>query len=57
MNGAATDFILANKGEPAKGFKTTLPSLVSLTTKLLEHPGQHSGENISITRDMTQPTD
>lgn len=49
---AADDFTLSAKGEPARGYITTIPSIVRLIAQLLENPSLHVHESVSITKDM-----
>ena len=51
--GDASDFVLTFKGETAKGYETTLGSVVNLIVRLLDSPDLYSRESVSITRDMT----
>ena len=48
--GAKDDFVLTVKGEPAKGYITTIPSLVKLAVELIENEGLYTQGSISITR-------
>ena len=51
--GDASDFVLTFKGEQAKGYETTLSSVVNLAVELLDNPGLYSRMSVSITKDMT----
>ena len=53
-NGAADDYVLTVKGEPAKGYITTLPSVMKLATRLIEDETLYSRESVSVTQDMTK---
>ena len=52
--GAEDDFVLSVKGEPAKGYVTTIPSLVKLALQLMEEDTLYSRESVSITRNAVQ---
>lgn len=52
--GAENDFILTLKGEPAKGYITTIPSLVNFAVQLIQDETMYSRENICITKDATK---
>lgn len=45
------DFVLSVKGEPAKGYITTIPSLVKLAVQLISDENLYIRESVSITRD------
>lgn len=49
--GEENDFVLSVKGEPAKGYITTIPSLVKLAVQLISDENLHIRESVSITRD------
>ena len=49
--GEETDFVLSVKGEPAKGYITTIPSLVKLAVQLISDENLYIKESVSITRD------
>lgn len=51
--GDATDFVLTFKGEDAKGYETTLDSVVNLAIELLDNPNLYSRKSVCITKDMT----
>lgn len=53
-DGDENDFVLSVKGEPAKGYITTLPSLVKLAVQLILDENLYSKESISITQEATQ---
>lgn len=50
--GAETDFVLTKKGEPAKGYITTIPSLIAFVKQLLADDTLYIGESIGITKEM-----
>ncbi len=52
--GAEEDFVLSIKGEPAKGYITTIPSLVKLAVQLISDETLYARESVSITRDATK---
>lgn len=52
--GEENDFILSVKGEPAKGYITTIPSLVKLAVELISDENFYSRESVSIARDAAQ---
>ena len=52
--GKENDFVLSVKGEPAKGYITTIPSLVKLAVQLISDENLYARESVSITRDATQ---
>ena len=52
--GGENDFVLSVKGEPAKGYVTTIPSLVKLALQLMEEDTLYSRESVSITRNAVQ---
>lgn len=47
--GDEDDFVLTFKGEHAKGYTTTIPSLVKLAVKLISDDALYSRESVSIT--------
>lgn len=49
--GGENDFVLSVKGEPAKGYITTIPSLVKLAIQLISDETLYARESVSITRD------
>lgn len=49
--GEENDFVLSVKGEPAKGYITTIPSLVKLALQLISDEDLYARESVSITRD------
>lgn len=52
--GGKNDFVLSAKGEPAKGYITTIPSLVKLAVQLISDETLYARESVSITRDAAQ---
>lgn len=52
--GGENDFVLSVKGEPAKGYITTIPSLVKLAVQLISDETLYARESVSITRDAAQ---
>lgn len=52
--GGENDFVLSAKGEPAKGYITTIPSLVKLAVQLISDETLYARESVSITRDTAQ---
>ena len=51
-DGSADDYVLTAKGEAAKGYITTIPSLVEFVKKLIADAELYSRQSISITKDM-----
>ncbi|WNX84657.1 NAD(P)H-binding protein [Agathobaculum sp. NTUH-O15-33] len=49
--GAEDNFVLSVKGEPAKGYITTIPALVKLAVELILDENLYLKESISITQD------
>ncbi len=54
--GDENDFVLTTKGESARGYITTIPSLVKFATQLIGNDKMYSRRNISITKNMTDST-
>lgn len=52
--GEENDFVLTLKGEPAKGYITTIPSLAKLAVQLIMDDTLYQRESVSITRDATK---
>ena len=48
--GAENDFVLTVKGEPAKGYITSIPSLVNFAIQLIQDDTMYSRESVSITK-------
>lgn len=51
-NGSSDDYVLTVKGEPAKGYISTIASVVAFAEKLMEDETLYSRESVSITKDM-----
>lgn len=51
-NGDKNDFVLTFKGEKAKGYISTISSVVALSTFLINDSKLYSRESIGITKDM-----
>lgn len=51
-DGSADDYVITLKGEPAKGYISTIPSLIELVKKLIADEKLYSRESVSITKDM-----
>ena len=54
--GDPEDFVLTSKGEPARGYITTIPSMVKFASQLLSNDKMYSRGNVSITSDNTDVT-
>ena len=52
-DGDKDDFTLTFKGEPAKGFLSTIPSVVELAVSLIKGEVGYGKQSVSITRDMS----
>lgn len=52
--GDEEDFVLTFKGEPAKGYTTTISSLVKLAVKLISDDELYSRESVSITHNAAE---
>ena len=52
--GTADDFVLTFKGEQAKGYESTLSSVVDLIAELIDNPALYSRQSVCITKDMTR---
>ena len=52
--GEENDFVLSVKGEAAKGYITTIPSLVKLAVQLISDKSLYARGSVSITRDATK---
>lgn len=50
--GKEDDFVLTIKGEKARGYIITVPSLLKFATHLISNDKMYSRRNISITRDL-----
>lgn len=53
QDGDKDDFTLTFKGEPAKGFLSTIPSVVEFAVSLIKSEVDYSKQSVSITRDMS----
>lgn len=51
--GDESDFVLSLKGESAKGYITSIPSLAKLTVQLISDDALYVRESVSITREWT----
>lgn len=51
QEGAKEDYVLTLKGEPAKGYITTIPSLVEFAVSIIQDEKMFVKENVSITKD------
>lgn len=51
-DGSADDYIITLKGEPAKGYISTIPSVIELVKKLIADETMYSCQSVSITKDM-----
>lgn len=54
QDGGENDFVLTVKGEPAKGYITTIPSVIKLAMQLIQDETLYSRESVSITKDMSR---
>ena len=52
-NGNEDDFVLTLKGEQAKGYVTTIPSVLNLALAVIHDETLYSRESVSITQDAT----
>lgn len=52
--GRADDYVLTMKGEAAKGYISTIPSVVEFVKKLIADEKLYSKESVSITKDMEE---
>lgn len=50
-DGEEDDFVLTVKGEPAKGYITTISSVIKLALQLIQDENLYSRESVSITRE------
>lgn len=55
-SGDSNDFVLTTRGEPARGYITTIPSLVKFASQLISNDKMYSRGNVSITKNDTVPT-
>lgn len=54
QEGDENDFVITIKGEPAKGYITTLPSVIKLAMQLIQDENLYIQESVSITKNMVQ---
>lgn len=54
QEGDENDFVITVKGEPAKGYITTLPSVIKLAMQLIQDENLYVQESVSITKNMVQ---
>lgn len=54
QDGDEDDFVLTLKGEAAKGYVTTIPSVIKLAVSLIHDETLYARENVSITKDMSR---
>ena len=54
QTGSEDDYVLTTKGQAAKGYISTVASVVNLGIQLIADDSLYSRESISITRDMTK---
>lgn len=52
QDGDENDYTLTVKGEAAKGYITTIPSIANLAVRLIYDSSLYSRESVSITKDM-----
>lgn len=53
-DGSADDYVITLKGEPAKGYTSTISSVIELVKKLIADEKIYSRQSVSITRDFTK---
>lgn len=53
QDGNENDFTLTFKGEKAKGYISTIPSVVALAVRLINDDGLYVRQSVSITKDMS----
>lgn len=51
-SGEESDYIITEKGELAKGYITTIPSILKLACKLIDDDNLYVGKSICITKNM-----
>lgn len=51
--GETDDYVLTFKGEQAKGYISTIPSVVDLIVSLIDDSMLYAGQSVSITKDMS----
>lgn len=54
VDGSADDYVLTVKGQQARGYKTSMASIVNLAVDLIGDDNMYVHESISITMDMMQ---
>ena len=54
QDGDENDYTLTVKGEAAKGYITTIPSIANLAVQIIHDSSLYSRESVSITRDMRE---
>lgn len=52
-NGEENDFVLTIKGQSAKGYITTIPSVTKLAVQLISDESLYLRESVSVTKDAT----
>ena len=55
-DGKEDNYVLTVKGEPAKGYVTTIPSVAKLALRLILDDALYARQSVAITRDMTRQT-
>lgn len=53
-DGSMDDYVLTGKGEQAKGYISTIPSVIAFATKLINDETLYSRQSIGITKNMTK---
>lgn len=53
-DGLADDYVVTVKGEAAKVYISTIPSVIALTEKLIKDETLYSRQSVSITKDMVK---
>ena len=53
-DGSIDDYVLTSKGEQAKGYITTIPSVIAFAEKLINDETLYSRQSIGITKNMTK---
>lgn len=56
-DGSKDDYVLTVKGEQAKGYISTIPSVVNFAISLINNETLYACESVSITKDMRAVTD
>lgn len=57
QDGDKNDYVLTTKSEPAKGYITTIPSVIKIAMQIMTDTSLYISESISITKDMTDLLD